>query len=141
MQHPVVLTLERGASRLFFRASASDDLAMGKRSEGAGRLQQLFIPPFLHDAAVRQDTAAVGPHDSAEAMCNDDSRRAQPLQRAGDNGLASVIERTGRLIEQHDCGFPHQSPRDHQELLLTAGEARAVFVDEGVRSSRRAPLG
>ena len=40
------------------------------------------------------------------------------------------VERGGRLVEEHDLRFHAQRTRDGDALLLPAGEAAGVSVDE-----------
>ena len=101
--------------------------------------------------AIRHDPAAGLEDDDpihdrqplADAVLDDDERRAEPLDRLADHGPdlggGVRIEVGGRLVEQEQARRERQGRRERQPLLLAAGEGvgRAVAVVREVDGGKR----
>ena len=64
----------------------------------------------------------------------DDQRRAAFAQQVEvflQAGFGFEIERTGRLIEHHDCRIAQEDPRQGDALPLASGQPRPAFADFG----------
>ena len=76
------------------------------------------------------DGDLVGAHDGRETVRDRDRREAPLLHDAVERRLhdllARVVERAGRLVEQHDAGLLNDGTRDGDALLLPARELAAA---------------
>ena len=88
------------------------------------------------DQTVAQDDNAVksAQYRRIQRMGDDDARQIVEAEDVGDDPVRRVgIQCGGGLIRQQNGGFLEQTARDGDTLLLSAGEALAVFAaEEGI---------
>ena len=103
-----------------------------ERAVAAAEGDQLGVGAALDDPAVVEEEDAVGVHQRAETVRDDDGDAAGALgaERA-DALLGAGVDGGGRVVEDHDGGLQHQRPRDGEALALAAGEGDAALADHG----------
>ena len=117
------------------RGSAGRRAAPGCRRPAARR--RCRRRPLLADDAVAHDDDVVGDlADHAEVVADEEHAHPVPLLEAGeqleDLALDRDVERGRRLVGDQQLGLAGERHRDHDALLLAAGEL--------VRVRRQAPL-
>jgi len=94
--------------------------------------QQLIVCALLDDPAPLDEGDLVGAHDRREPVRDGDRREAALLhdvvERRLHDLLARVVERAGRLVEQHDARLLDDGTRDGDTLLLPARELAAAHA-------------
>eukprot|EP00966_Prymnesium_polylepis_P286672 6621785-Prymnesium_polylepis.2 len=117
-----------------YRMPCAARLMLGSMLRGCSMLQglldaawadwahQVVVGAALHHAAAVDDSNLVGVTDRREAVRDRDRRalllRHDLVQRGLHHLLALVVERTRRLVEQHDRWLAHERAADGDSLLL-----------------------
>ena len=106
-------------------------------------LEQFVVRPLLDHLTSVDDGDGVGAADGREAVRDGEGGALHLghhlIERCLHDLLARVVERAGRLVEQHDAGLLNDGTRDGDALLLPARELaaaqthlRLVAVAEGL---------
>lgn len=99
-----------------------------RRGEELGRRRHLDDLPRVHQGHLMR-------HAGHHAQVVRDQQQAQAplalqvLEQVQDLRLDGDVERGGRLVGDQEVGLRRQRHRDHDPLLLTAGEPERVLVD------------
>src|SRR3954453_511703 len=137
------LGLQSCPSRHFGAASANRDsserskhLPLSKRRKSSSGGGQLLERPGFDDLAVDQNDDPISRLDGAQPVSDDNPGDVQIFQRITNDGLGSIVERAGRLVEQQDARTPRYGSRDHDALPLPSGERAHAFGHLGQQAHR-----
>ena len=133
-------------------------MAIGDRLHGAGQHVVLADEPgdegiarlavervrrtLLHHPAIMEHRDAVGHRQRLALVVRDiDDRQAEPFVQQLDLDLhllaQLLVERTERLVHQHEARLEHQRARQRDALLLPAGELRRATLGECLKPHHR----
>src|SRR5271170_6896851 len=95
--------------------------------------------PDRRDASALDDGDAIGAAHGGKTMRDHDGGAFghEVGERDLHQRLALGVERRGGLIEDEDWRVLEQSAGDGKPLAFTAGEAKALFADDGVVAIRK----
>src|SRR5262249_22096684 len=103
------------------------------------RIDELVVGTVLRQPAAIDGDDAVSPAHRGEAIGNNEDRPTlgDLPHVVLDNPLALVIERAGRLVEDHDARIGDESPGDGNALALATREAAAALAHDSVVALRQ----
>ena len=89
---------------------------------------QIIVGTPLDDAAMVQDHDAVGVHDGAEAVRDDEygSAMHQGIHTVLDQLLGTGVDGGGGFVQDHDRRIGHSGPGNGDQLPLTLRQAATV---------------
>ena len=98
---------------------------------------QFIKGSLLDDHALVEHNDPVAMANRGEAMRNDHTGTAHPIQVLRHLLLTHVIQGTGRLVKEKDGRTIDQGTCDQQPLLLSTTEATTPFADLRVHAHRQ----
>ena len=98
----------------------------------AAPFDQRVVAAVLHDPAAVEHKDTVTVTDGGEPVGNDHPCAAHGVQRLGDLPLRPVVQRARRLVKEQELRLRRDRARDHQPLLLSAGDAASALGDHRI---------